>query len=239
MQTIAKLQERMGTYPTGAHAEYRPAPGGKTMRALAWFGKDDVRIIDAPIPDITEPDDVILQVTGTSICGSDLHLYHGEIEQAHGRTASGSVIRHRLWKVRILQAEAIVVFLQNSMYGQRNAGIFGFSHLTGGFPGGQAEYVRVPFGSINLLPIPDDVPDEKALYLSDVLPTSYHTVVDTGVKKGDVVGIWGLGPIGQCAGYWYRLCAREKLGIETIGFREYTDVPKGYTSSYQEVWTSL
>lgn len=76
------------------------------------------------------------------------------------------------------------------MYGTRDAGFFGYSHFTGGFPGGQAEYVRVPFGNVNLLPIPDKVTDEQAIYLSDVLPTSYHSVVDTGVEKGDVVGIW-------------------------------------------------
>lgn len=76
------------------------------------------------------------------------------------------------------------------MYGHRDAGFFGYSHFTGGFPGGQAEYVRVPKGNVNLLPIPDSVPDEKALFLSDILPTSYHAVVDVGVKPGDVVGIW-------------------------------------------------
>ena len=76
------------------------------------------------------------------------------------------------------------------MYGQRDAGFFGYSHFNGGFPGGQAEFVRVPKGEVNLLPIPPEVPDEKALYLSDVLPTSYHAVVDTGVKEGNVVGIW-------------------------------------------------
>ena len=78
--------------------------------------------------------------------------------------------------------------------------MFGYSHFTGGFAGGQAEYVRVPFGNVNLLPLPDDVPDEKGLYLSDVLSTSWNCVVDTGVKEGDVVAIWGAGPIGQmCA----------------------------------------
>jgi len=76
------------------------------------------------------------------------------------------------------------------MYGTRDAGFFGYSHFTGGFPGGQAEYVRVPLGEVNLLPVPDEVPDEDALYLSDVLPTSYHCVVDTGVKEDDTVGIW-------------------------------------------------
>jgi len=83
-----------------------------------------------------------------------------------------------------------MVRLQNAMYGQRDAGFFGYSHFTGGFAGGQAEFVRVPKGNVNLLPIPDKVPDEMALYLSDILPTSYHAVHDTGVQKGDVVGIW-------------------------------------------------
>lgn len=78
--------------------------------------------------------------------------------------------------------------------------MFGYSHFTGGFAGGQAEYIRVPYGDVNLLPIPHDVPDEKALYLSDVIATSWHCVVDTGVEKGDIVAIWGGGPIGQmCA----------------------------------------
>lgn len=75
--------------------------------------------------------------------------------------------------------------------------MFGYSHFTGGFAGGQAEYVRVPYGDVNLLHLPDDVPDEKGLYLSDVLCTSWHCVTDTGVKNGDVVAIWGGGPIGQ------------------------------------------
>ena len=88
---------------------------------------------------------------------------------------------------------------EHGMYGGNTAGMFGYSHFTGGFAGGQAEYVRVPFGDVNLLPLPDSVPDEKGLYLSDVLATSWNCVVDTGVKKGDVVAIWGAGPIGQMA----------------------------------------
>lgn len=86
------------------------------------------------------------------------------------------------------------------MYGSQTAGMFGYSHFTGGFAGGQAEYVRVPLADVNLLPIPDDVPDEKALYLSDVLCTSYHCVKDTAVYEGDEVAIFGAGPIGQMAG---------------------------------------
>lgn len=78
--------------------------------------------------------------------------------------------------------------------------IFGYSHFCGGFAGGQAEFVRVPLADWNLLEIPDTVPDEKALFLSDVLGTSYHAVVDTGVSEGDTVAIFGAGPIGQMAG---------------------------------------
>lgn len=69
----------MGPHPTDVDPAYKPRADGSTMKALAWFGAGDVRVVDAPIPDITEPDDVIVAVTGTTICGSDLHLYHGEI----------------------------------------------------------------------------------------------------------------------------------------------------------------
>jgi len=129
----------------------------------------------------------------------------------------------------------------NAMYGHRDAGFFGYSHFTGGFPGGQAEMVRVPYGNTTLLPLPENVPDEAALFLSDVLPTSYHCVVDTGVTEGDTVAIWGLGPIGICTAKWallkgakrvigidqvpFRLKhAQEKLGIEVIDFSKDKDV---------------
>lgn len=75
----ADISQHLGPAPTSAGAEYKAREDGSTMKALAWFGTTDVRVIDAPIPDITEPNDVILQVTGSTICGSDLHLYHGEI----------------------------------------------------------------------------------------------------------------------------------------------------------------
>ena len=136
--------------------------------------------------------------------------------------------------------------LENAMYGGRTAGMFGYSHFTGGFAGGQAEYVRVPYGDVNLLHLPDDVPDEKGLYLSDVLSTSWNCVVDTGVKEGDVVAIWGAGPIGQMcaemsfmngakrvilidggsASWRLDFCKSKNPKIETLNF---TDLPKGET----------
>jgi len=275
MQAAANaVQGKMGSMPTTIDTEYKSKPDGSTMRALAWFGTRDVRMIDAPRPAITNPDDIILKITGTTICGSDLHLYNAEILALQkgdilGHEFCGIVdevgpnVKNRKKGDRVVVSfqcacgfcdyckEGLSSFCDNTndsslmstMYGQRDAGFFGYSHFTGGFAGGQAEYVRVPYGENNCLPIPDSVPDEKALYLSDILPTSYHCVVDTGVTKGDTVGIWGLGPIGMCAAKFSQLkgakriigidCvperlafARDVLGIETIDFKEHTDVAK-------------
>jgi hypothetical protein len=79
--------QRLGDAPTAVGADYKPRADGSTMKALAWFGARDVRLIDAPIPDITEPDDVILKVTGTTICGSDLHLCASFLSSSHPTNA--------------------------------------------------------------------------------------------------------------------------------------------------------
>ncbi|KAJ6006293.1 Alcohol dehydrogenase superfamily zinc-type [Penicillium sp. IBT 35674x] len=199
--------------------------------ATTWQGKKQVKLVQMPKPLAVDPGDVIVKVTGSTICGSDLHLYHGVIPQLQ----KGDVLGHECCGVvesigpeskKFNTGDRVVVSfpiacgdcnncrherfsqcertnenkIENVMYGKRTAGMFGYSHFTGGFAGGQAEYIRVPYGDVNLLKIPDAVPDEKALYVSDVLATSWHCVVDTGVEKGDVVGIWGAGPIGQmCA----------------------------------------
>ncbi|TFY72340.1 hypothetical protein EVG20_g667 [Dentipellis fragilis] len=277
MQTASnKFQEHLGAYPTATATEPSQMKWREegTMKALAWFGPKDVRVIESRIPDITDPDDVVIKVTGTSICGSDLHLYHGEIMALQ----RGDILGHEFMgvidrvgsNVTHLKAGQRVVSsfqvacgqceyckkklssfcdrtnhssLQNYLYGTRDAGLFGYSHFAGGIPGGQAEYVRVPFAEYNLLPIPEGLSDEQALYLSDVLPTSYHSVVDTGVKPGDVVGIWGLGPIGQCVAQWAKLkgasrvigidkhperleFAQKHSGVEPLNFTEYIDVPE-------------
>ncbi|KAH7332612.1 GroES-like protein [Rhizoctonia solani] len=275
MQALANAaQNQMGLIDIEVEPSYKARADGSKMKALAWFGARDVRMVQVPVPDITQPDDVIVKVTGTTICGSDLHLYHGEIVALQ----KGDILGHEFMGVvdqvgpnvtnlkpgqRVVASFQIACgkcsyckqklssmcdktnnsSLQNAMYGTRDGGFFGYSHLTGGFPGGQAEYVKVPYGNVNLLPIPDNVTDEQALYLSDIIPTSYHCVVDTGVKKGDIVAIWGLGPIGQCAARWAQIkgakrvigidsqpqrlqFAAEKSGIETLNFKEYPDVAK-------------
>ncbi|KAI5846252.1 GroES-like protein [Morchella snyderi] len=242
------------------------------MKALRWHGKESVDVENVPVPTVTDPKDVVIKVTGTTICGSDLHLYHKEILELK----DGDILGHEFMGIvdevgpeitKLKKGDRVVASfqiacgeckmckeglssmcdttnkssVQQAMYGQTFAGVFGYSHFAGGFAGGQAEYVRVPFGDNNLLKIPDSVPDEKALYLSDIVPTSYHSVKCAGVKGGSSVAIWGLGPIGLLAARWSQLegarriigidnvperleLARTKLGIETINFDETPDV---------------
>ncbi|OBR07961.1 Alcohol dehydrogenase GroES-like domain-containing protein [Colletotrichum higginsianum IMI 349063] len=201
------------------------------MKALVWQGKNKVEIVTVPRPKILEENDVILKVTGSTLCGSDLHLLHGSVVQMN----KGDILGHEFCGVvdevgsnvkKVKVGKRYVASFQiacgdcffckqklssqcertnsntmeKSMYGSQTAGMFGYSHFTGGFAGGQAEYVRVPIGDVNLLEIPDGVPDEKALFLSDVLATSWNAVKDTAVYEGDQVAIWGAGPIGQMAG---------------------------------------
>ncbi|KAL4804070.1 chaperonin 10-like protein [Aspergillus unguis] len=203
---------------------------GETILAATWQGKNTVGLVKMPKPRVIDADDVVIKVTGSTVCGSDLHLYHGTIPQLQ----KGDVLGHECCGVvetvgpnvttRKPGQRVVVSFpiacgtckrckaqqfsqcentnensVTNAMYGKRTAGMFGYSHFTGGFAGGQAEYLRVPFGEVNLLPIPDEVEDEKALFVSDVVCTAWHCVVDTGVQKGDTVAVWGAGPIGEMA----------------------------------------
>ncbi|WVQ95358.1 hypothetical protein IAU59_002455 [Kwoniella sp. CBS 9459] len=243
MQTIANaVQDSMGPVETATDPSYKHREDGSTMRALAWFGNMDVRMVDAPIPDISEDKDVIIKVTGTTICGSDLHLYHSEMMALQ----KGDILGHEFMGVidrvgpavtSLKPGDKVVTSFQiacgtcryckknyssmcertnnsslmASMYGQRDAGFLGYGHMTGGFPGGQAEYVRVPFGEVNTLKVPPGVSDEQVIYLSDVLPTSYHAIQDTRVEEGDIVGVWGLGPIGLACVKWALLKGASKV----------------------------
>jgi len=204
------------------------------MIALTWQGKNSVKVSETYKPKLIDDRDVIVRVTGTTICGSDLHLYHGAVVQMQ----AGDILGHEFCGIvdqikpgastnlkvgdRVVASFQIACGecrfckqglsstcertngsrMQNVLLGNRTAGIFGYSHLLGGFGGGQSEFVRVPFGDVNLLKLPDNVPDEKALYLSDVLVTSYHTVKMAKVQKGETVAIWGMGPIGLMAAYF-------------------------------------
>ncbi|MFI5229680.1 MAG: zinc-dependent alcohol dehydrogenase [Gemmatimonadales bacterium] len=133
-------------------------------------------------------------------------------------------------------------YIAEKLMGESPSGIFGYTHLLGGFAGGQAEYVRVPFADVGPLPVPKDLSDDQALFLSDILPTGYMAAEMCGIQPGDTVAVWGCGPVGQFAiasayllgaerviaidRFEYRLAmAREKAGAVTINYEQVDSVP--------------
>ena len=201
------------------------------MKALCWHGKEDVRVDNVPDPRIEEPGDVVLRVTATAICGSDLHLYGGKVATMQegdilGHEFMGEVVEAGASVSRLKQGDRVVVpftiscghcfFCERDLFslcdntnpnediareqmGHAPAGIFGYGHITGGFSGGQAEYVRVPHADVGPIKVPDHLPDEKVLFLSDIFPTGYMGAENADIQPGDTVAIWGCGPVGLFA----------------------------------------
>ncbi len=201
------------------------------MKALRWHGTKDVRVDEVPDPTIIDDGDVILRVTRTAICGSDLHLYHGYMPTMEdgdilGHEFMGEVVATGKAVRRLAIGDRVVVPFtiacgqcpfctdslfslcdttnpngegQRKLYGAATAGLFGYSHLYGGYPGGQAQYVRVPHADVGPIRIPEGVQDESVLFLSDILPTAWMAIENTGIRPGDTVAIWGCGPVGLLA----------------------------------------
>ena len=225
------------------------------MKAVAWHGKEDVRVDNVPDPTIREPTDAIIKVTSTAICGSDLHLY-GKLGPL---MREGDIIGHEPMGIveevgrdvkHISPGDRVVVpfnvscghcyFCEEQLYSQcettrdrgklaqsvnllgrgRGASLFGYTHVYGAVPGGQAEYLRVPqahFGPIKVPEEAQDAPDERFLYLSDVLPTAWQAVAYADVPEGGTVGVWGLGPIGQmCARIALNRGAGRVIGVDNV-----------------------
>jgi threonine dehydrogenase-like Zn-dependent dehydrogenase len=201
------------------------------MKALCWYGTGDVRYETAPDPKIEDPRDVILKVTSTAICGSDLHIYDGfmptmEKGDILGHEPMGVVVEAGKAVTKVKKGDRVVVpfdlacgecfFCKKQLYsccdtsnrnaemarkvmGQSPAGLLGYSHMLGGYAGGQAEYLRVPYADVGALKVPDDVSDDKVLFLSDIFPTGYMAAENCQMEKGDTVAVWGCGPVGQFA----------------------------------------
>jgi threonine dehydrogenase-like Zn-dependent dehydrogenase len=193
------------------------------MRALAYEAPYRVRVREKPDPAIEHPDDVVLRVTRAAICGSDLHLFHGFVPDTRVGTTFGheftGIIEERGPGVRSLRRGDRVVVPFNVSCGscfycrrgltadcessnpsnELACGVFGYSHTTGGYDGGQAEYVRVPFADFGPMKIPDDLDEDDVLLLSDVLPTGYQAAEMGGVIEGDTVAVFGCGPVGLAA----------------------------------------
>jgi threonine dehydrogenase-like Zn-dependent dehydrogenase len=224
----------------------------RKMKAIQWQGASDVRVCDVPRPMITEPKDAIVRITATTICGSDLHLYHGE---PTGSMHKGDILGHECMGivdavgdqvkdikvgdrvvVSAVIAEGNCEYCQRQqfslcectnpskemeeMYGHRLSGVLGYSHFTGGYPGGQAEFVRVPFADVNLLKVPPDMPDEKVLFLSDIVCTGWHANELGGVSEGQTVAVWGCGPVGLMALSWAKFRGAAKIiAIDPLDYR--------------------
>ena len=214
------------------------------MRALTYHGSHDVRVDTVPDPVLQEPDDILLKVTATAICGSDLHLYRGKMPAMEsgdilGHEFMGEIVDAGPGVTSLRKGDRVVVpfviacgacffcamqsfsacektnpdrgAIMNKKRLRPGAALFGFSHLYGGIPGGQAEYVRVPKANVGPIKIPMTLTDEQVLFLSDILPTGYQAVLNTGVGKGGSLAIFGAGPVGQMAAASARM-----LGIEKI-----------------------
>ncbi len=194
------------------------------MKALTWHGKRDMRYEDVPDPVIEEPTDAIIRVTTSGLCGSDLHLY----EVLGPFIEPGSVLGHEPMGIveavgagvtELAVGDRVVIPFQIScgdcfMCDQglqtqcettqvreegMGAALFGYTKLYGNQPGGQAEYLRVPLANSTHIKVPEGPPDERFVYLSDVLPTAWQAVEYAGIPDGGTVCVLGLGPIGDMA----------------------------------------
>ncbi len=206
------------------------------MKAVVWHGKEDVRVEAVPDPVLREPTDAIIRVTSSGICGSDLHLYSllGMFMEAGdilGHEPMGVVEEVGSAVTRLRPGERVVVpfniacgdcwMCSRKLFAQcettqivehgNGAALFGYTKLYGGVPGGQAEYLRVPQAQFGPISVPDGPPDDRFVYLSDVLPTAWQAVELAEIPAGGSVVVLGLGPIGQ-------MCARiaRHRGAETV-----------------------
>lgn len=235
------------------------------MLALTYGGPHHVRVTNKPEPRLEHPNDIILRVTRTAICGSDLHLLHGLIPDTRvgctfGHEFAGVVEDVGASVESLKRGDRVVVpfniscgtcffcsrgLTANCENTNPNAsvasGVYGYSHTTGGYEGGQAEYVRVPFADVGPMKIPADMTEESVLFLSDILPTGYQAAEMGKIKPGETVIVFGCGPVGLFAqkSAWllgagrviavddveYRLdFARRYSDVEAVNFREVGDV---------------
>ena len=245
------------------------------MKAVTWHGKRDVRVDTVPDPKIEHPTDTIVRITSTGICGSDLHLY----EVLGPLMSEGDILGHEPMGIveeigseitEVTPGQRVVIPFNIScgtcfMCGQglhsqcettqvrdqgMGAALFGYTKLYGQVPGAQAEYLRVPFGNTLPIAVPDGPPDERFVYLSDVLPTAWQAVEYAGIPAGGSVVVLGLGPIGDMSARIARhrgaghvigvdlvpeRLARARLhGVETLDLREHkndlAEVIRGMTA---------
>lgn len=232
------------------------------MKALVYEGIKNVKLNNVDDPKIQKEDDIIVKVTSTAICGSDLHLIHGMIPNLPhgfilGHETMGIVEEAGKGVHNLKKGDRVIVpfpvacghcwYCNHNLHSQCDnsndygdiGGLFGYSNTFGGYDGGQAEYLRVPYANVGPLSIPKDLADEQVLFLTDIVPTSYWGVDIAGVKPGDTVVVLGCGPVGLLTIKWalfkgagrviavdgvkYRLEHAKKYGVEVVDLEEHDD----------------
>ena len=211
------------------------------MKAVTWQGRRSVSVDTVPDPIMLEPTDAIVRVTSTAICGSDLHLYEllGPFLDAGdilGHEPMGEVVEVGSAVVGLRAGDRVVVpfniacgecfmcarGLQSQCETTQNrdqgtgAALFGYTKLYGQVPGGQAEYLRVPLADYNTIVVGSELPDERYLFLSDILPTAWQGVKYTNAPEGGTIAVMGLGPVGQFVTRVARHLGYEVLGVDPV-----------------------
>ncbi|WP_274364861.1 zinc-dependent alcohol dehydrogenase [Paenibacillus thermotolerans] len=215
------------------------------MKAVTYQGIKNVVVKEVPDPKIEKPDDMIIKVTSTAICGSDLHLIHGLIPNLQedyviGHEPMGIVEEVGTGVTNLKKGDRVIIpfniacgecfYCKNHLESQCDnanengdmGGFFGYSGTTGGYAGGQAEYLRVPFANFTHFKIPEscEEPDEKLCLIADVMPTAFWSVDNAGVKDGDTVVVLGCGPIGLMV---QKFCwikgAKRVIAVDYVDYR--------------------
>lgn len=222
------------------------------MKALVFHKSKHVSVDNVDDPKIEQPDDVILKVTSTAICGSDLHIYNGLFPQPRpmvlGHEFMGIVEEAGRHVKDLKKGDRVVVpfpiacgscyFCDHLLPGhcvnsnpenygpegglmtQKGGGMFGYTDLYGGYNGGQAEYVRVPFANFGPRKVPDSLSDEQVLFLTDIFPTGWSAIDWADLKGGETVVVFGCGPVGLMAmkSAWVRGAGRV-IGVDIEEYR--------------------
>lgn len=222
------------------------------MKATVFHKPGDVRVESVDDPELKDPQDIILKVTSTAICGSDLHIYNGFLPQKRpmvlGHEFMGIVEETGPEVTSVQKGDRVIVpfpiacghcfFCDHGLpthceesnvenYGpeggvlkEKGGALFGYTDLYGGFDGGQAEYVRVPYANFGPRNAPEGFSDEQLLFLTDIFPTGYCGVKWANVQPGDTVAVFGCGPVGLMAQKVARIFGAERvIGVDIVPYR--------------------
>jgi 2-desacetyl-2-hydroxyethyl bacteriochlorophyllide A dehydrogenase len=205
------------------------------VQAVTFQAPGEVRVEDKPEPELLAPDDAIVRITATGVCGSDLHIYHGRVQIEPGFTIGheyvGEVIAAGDGVTNVAVGDRVLGCFQTAcgscwfcrhrhFHKCDQSRTFGHGATLGSLQGTQAELALVPRANITLRKVPDGLSDDVALFAGDVMGTGYHAVVNAGITPGDTVAILGLGPVGLCAVQAARVAgASQVIAIDTVADR--------------------